>query len=110
LVYFRPIEGAVNRFNMGVGETDKDGVLSLRSSAGMGLAKGKYRVTFSCYVLKGVALGADQKVDEVAGGEKMIPTEIVPTLYAEVSGGGESPVIYEIKPGENVFDFDIPAK
>jgi hypothetical protein len=41
---------------MGVGETDKDGVLSLRSSVGMVLAKGKYRVTFSCYVLKGVAL------------------------------------------------------
>lgn len=110
LVYFKPIEGEVTRFNMGVGETDKDGRLSLRSSAGMGLAGGKYRVTFSCYVVSGVTLGADQKVDEIAGAETKIPVEIVPEIYAETSGNENSPVVFEIQSGENIFDFDIPAK
>lgn len=112
IVYFRPQEGEITRFNMGVGETDAQGNLSLRSSAGMGLARGKYRVSFSCYVVKGgQALGIDQKVDEIAGGEKAIPVEMVPRPYVEDTVSGEvSPVEFEIKPGDNAFEYDIPAK
>lgn len=112
IVYFRPQEGEITRFNMGVGETDAQGNLSLRSSAGMGLAQGKYRVSFSCYIVKGgQALGIDQKVDEIAGNETAVPVEIVPRPYVEDTASGEiSPVEFEIKPGNNTFEFDIPAK
>jgi hypothetical protein len=112
IVYFRPVDAEVTRFNMGIGETDAQGNLSLRSSAGMGLQQGKYRVSFSCYVLKGgQALGVDQKVDEIAGSEKAIPVEMVPKPYVEELASGEiSPVEFEIKRGENFFEFDIPAK
>jgi hypothetical protein len=78
----------------------------------MGLEQGKYRVSFSCYVLKGgQALGVDQKVDEIAGSEKAVPVELVPKPYVEELASGEvSPVEFEIKPGENFFEFDIPTK
>ena len=46
LVYFRPIDTPTKPYNMGVGETDAEGNLALRSTAGMGLARGKYKVFF----------------------------------------------------------------
>lgn len=110
LVYFRPLEGPVTRFNLGVGETDKDGNLALRSSAGMGLPTGKYRVTFSCFVVRGASLGVDQKVDELAPAlQNLEPEQIVPELYRESEGEAKSPVEFEIQTGQNVFEFDIPT-
>ena len=110
LVYFRPLQEPVTRFNLGVGETDKDGNLALRSSAGMGLPAGKYRVTFSCFVLPGASLGVDQKVDELAPGlQNLEPQQVVPELYRESAGDAKSPVEFEIRSGQNVFEFDIPT-
>src|SRR6478735_9241891 len=34
IVYFRPAEGKADEYNLGVGETDKDGILTLRSAGG----------------------------------------------------------------------------
>lgn len=110
IVYFRPIDAAPTQFNIGVGETDAQGNLSLRSSAGMGMESGKYRVTFSCYVTKtGEALGVDQKSDELSGGETATPKEMVPAPYLEGSAQ-ESPVVFEVVAGQQSnFEFDIPA-
>ena len=111
LVYFRPVDEPVTQFNLGVGETDKDGNLKLRSSGGMGLQTGRYRVTFSCFVLGESALGVDQKVDELSPGlQDAEPKQMVPPPYLEQEGGETSPVEFEIKSGQNVFEFDIPLK
>lgn len=110
LVYFRPIEGQVNQFNLGVGETDAAGVLSLRSTAGMGLMAGKYRVSFSCMQPKGgtTTAGTDEKPDD----DKNIQmVELVPAPYDNESNADTSPLEFEIKAGvENYFEFNIPAK
>ena len=109
LVYFRPINEPVTQFNLGVGETDKDGNLKLRSSGGMGLEAGQYRVTFSCFVVGNSALGVDQKVDELSpGSEDAESKQMVPKPYLEQEGTETSPVEFTIKPGQNVFEFDIP--
>lgn len=106
IVYFHPMEGKVNQFNLGVGETDKDGVLSLRSTSGDGLQRGKYRVSFRCVV------PVNKKIDPNVGDGKMdddrrlITKELVPEKYTSET---ESPVEFEIKAGENVFEFDIPG-
>ncbi|QDV45374.1 hypothetical protein Enr13x_52510 [Stieleria neptunia] len=109
LVYMRPIDEKVDKFRMGVGETDAAGVLTLRSSAGDGLAAGHYRVSFSCMVPKGVgnqeALDPNEKHDD---NPKLITEEIVPDPY---SSDAESPVEFEIGRSDvNEFVFDIPAK
>ena len=109
LVYMRPIEGKVDRFRMGVGETDAEGVLTLRSSAGDGLAEGKYRVSFSCMVQKG--LGSEQALDpneKHDDNPKLITEDIVPAPY---SSDSDSPVEFEVEPSaSNEFIYDIPSK
>ncbi|WP_182867079.1 hypothetical protein [Stieleria mannarensis] len=109
LVYMRPLDEPVDKFRMGVGETDADGVLTLRSSAGDGLAAGNYRVSFSCMVQKGVGshetLDPNEKHDD---NPKLITEEIVPEPY---SSDSESPVEFAVGDGDaNEFVFDIPAK
>lgn len=111
LVYMRPVEGKVNQFNLGVGETDVTGKLALRSTAGSGLAAGKYRVSFSCVQAAGStsneALDPNEKTDDDKNAR---PVEMVPAPYDDFENANTSPVIFEIKPGENVYEFDIPAK
>jgi hypothetical protein len=41
-VYVRPLEGKITPLNLSVGEADQAGVLSLGSTAGMGLIAGKF--------------------------------------------------------------------
>lgn len=108
IVYFRPLEKKASEFNVGVGETDAEGVLTLRSTAGNGLQRGKYRVTFTCVVpvnrkLDGSGLSGDKTDDD----RRLITKELVPAPYSDEQG---SPVEYEIQSGENVFNFDIPLQ
>lgn len=107
IVYMRPVDRPVQPYNLGVGETDQDGKLALRSTDGKGLPTGNYRVSFSCIV--------NAKTQEVFGldGEKgdddrrLITKDIVPFPY---SSDDESPVRFEVtSSGENRFEFDIPA-
>ncbi len=107
LVYMRPVEGQADKFRLGVGETDQTGSLTLRSTAGDGLAEGKYRVSFSCMVAKGGGvdeLDPNKKYDD---NPKLITEELVPMPYAS---DAESPVEFEIAPGTNEFVYDIPAE
>lgn len=110
LVYFRPLEGKITPLNLGVGETDQAGVLSLRSTAGMGLIAGKYRVSFSCMQPKGRAIVAssDEKPDDDRTVQMI---EMVPEPYDNENNADSSPLEFEIKAGaENHFEFDIPVK
>ncbi len=104
IVYFRPIGKAVNEYNLGVGETDASGKLQLRSTAGEGLNRGKYRVSFSCVQVRGQIVDPEKKIDNDRGIEY---DELVPEKYANAD---ESPVEFEIKPGANIFEFDIPSR
>ncbi len=112
LVYFRPLEGKVNQFNLGVGETDVTGKLTLRSTAGMGLAEGKYRVSFSCMQPKGGSQGSTASTDEKPDDDRSVTmVEWVPEPYDNENNADSSPLEFEIKPGiENIFEFDIPVK
>ncbi len=106
IVYLRPIGSKVNQFNLGVGETDSSGALSLRSSAGNGLAAGEYRASFSCIVIDGqtdsVGL-SDTKQDD---NRTLVTKDLVPSIYADDES---SPVRFEVTAvGENRFVFDIP--
>lgn len=105
LVYFRPVGGKVNTYSMGVGETDKDGKLVVRSTAGDGLAAGNYRVCFNCYVSKGRIVGLGEKADD--SDRTLVTKDIVPPPYNDPE---KSPVEFTIQRGvDNVFEFDIPA-
>lgn len=107
IVYFRPAEGQVTEFNMGIGETDKAGALTLRTSAGPGLEAGEYKVSFSCMVAKGgKTVGAGEKPDDF-GAVQM--TELVPPPYDDRTSADATPTRFTVKPGQNTFEFDIPA-
>jgi hypothetical protein len=109
IVYMRPIEGEVTPFNLGVGETDASGKLSLRSSAGGGLAEGKYRVSFTCVQEVGnpdSAVGtSDEKNDD---DRSLVTEELVPEPY---SSDDNSPVEFDVTASEaNEFIYDIPGE
>lgn len=104
IVYFRPLDKEVNEYNLGVGETDATGNLQLRSTAGDGLNKGKYRVSFSCVQVRGQIVDPEKKIDN---DRNIGYDELVPDQFADAD---QSPVIFEIKPGSNTFEFDIPPK
>lgn len=110
LVYFRPTKGEINSFNLGVGETDKNGELKLSSSGGQGVAAGEYRVTFSCVYLKsnGRTVSSSEKPDDAGG--SVVKVERVKPPYDAATSQDNSPVTFTVKKGENKFDFDIPAK
>lgn len=107
IVYFDPIGDQINEFNFGVGETDAEGNLGLRSSAGSGLAAGNYRVSFTCLVQEktGQAVGLSDEKDESYAA--VVPKELVPEPYND---RGRSPVEFSIRRNDNVFTFDIPLK
>lgn len=110
LVYFHPMDQKVTAFTMGVGETTKDGTLGMRSTAGNGLAKGKYRVSFHCNVFQGApneTVGLDGgKGDD--NNQKREVRDLVPSPY---NSALESPVEFEVSAsGNNVLEFDIPAR
>lgn len=110
IVYFRPVSGVVNEYNLGVGETDKDGTLKMRSTAGMGLAAGEYKVTFTYLKTKSgkVVSGADEKPDDFGS---VVTIEMVPDEYSDRKAAETTPVRFTVKPGgENTFNFDIPVK
>ena len=110
LVYFRPVSGESTAFNNAVGETDADGNLTVKSSGGNGLETGEYKVSFSYQApVKQTAaakkLTSDDKPDEM--GIKVV--EMVPDVYAE-GKTIDSEVRFKVTSGENVFEYDIPAK
>ncbi len=115
LVYLHPQDAAISQYTLGVGETDANGALTLRSTAGDGLAEGNYRVTFSCLVtVAGEVIGAaDSKNDDgrsVAMLTSSAPTirELVPEVYVHAE---TTPVQFQIRRGvENTLEFDIPAR
>lgn len=108
LVYFHPIDREPTPFTMGVGETSNDGTLGMRSTAGDGLAQGKYRISFACYVVQ----GSSKQTVGLEGGKadddrRHVTKDIVPAPY---NSPEESPVEFEVKSGsENFLEFDIPA-
>jgi hypothetical protein len=113
IVYFRPVGVDVNEYNLGVGETDKDGNLRMGSSGGVGVMAGEYKVTFHLQLMKtrqGTrAVGADEKPDELGGG--MTAVEMVPEAYRAGKAEETTTVRFTVKPDrENRFDFDVPAK
>ena len=110
LVYFRPVEGPVTLFNMGVGETDKNGNLTLRSSGGSGIAAGEYKVSFACLSMKtsNRIVGPDEKPDENGGASVVV--ERVPAPYDDATSRETTPVRFTVGSGENIFSYDIPAK
>jgi hypothetical protein len=113
IVYFRPVGGEINAFNLGVGETEKDGTLKMRSSGGMGVMAGEYKVTFTYQQVKTAkgtqTLGSDEKLGDLGGGVTAI--ELVPDDLVAGKAEETTPVRFTVKPGdENRFEFDIPAK
>ena len=121
LVYFHPANGKVTAFTMGVGETSRDGTLSMRSTGGNGLAKGQYRVSFTCFVTPGSgnresrSSAANRENEsnlatknETTDRRKVDIKDIVPAPY---NSSEQSPVVIEVSSsGSNVLEFDIPAK
>lgn len=107
IIYFRPLEDRITKFNMGVGETDSAGKFLLGTNAGPGIAAGKYRVSFSCFQ---TAAGETINLEGSKPDERTGPAvrEIVPPPYDAEFNLESSPLIFEVKRGENVFDFDIP--
>lgn len=107
LVYFRPVDRQVDEFRLGVGETDAQGNLHLRSTAGDGLAAGEYRVNFSCLQVGrgGEAIGiSDEKPDD---NPNIVAIELVPSPYSDEQN---SPVTFHINNNdENRFEYDIPV-
>lgn len=110
IIYFRPASGKVTEYNLGTGETDPSGKLTLRSTAGPGLEAGEYKVTFTCMVPKAGAgnLKVTDKPDE---NRTVTFVELVPKPFDDATSAEETPVLFTIKAGqENRFDFDIPVK
>ena len=112
LVYLRPIGKPADSFTLGVGETDVKGVLGLRSTAGDGLAKGEYRVSFSCLRMGNSKeqIGLGEKADD---NPNVKTFELVPARFVhgtEEYEDADSPVTFEITSSENNFEFDIPLK
>jgi hypothetical protein len=107
IIYFRPLEEKITKFNLGVGETDSTGNFMLGSNAGPGIAAGKYRVSFSCFQ---TATGQTIDLEGAKPDERAGPAvrEIVPAPYDAEFNLESSPLIFEVKRGENVFDFDVP--
>lgn len=113
IVYFRPVSGEVNQYSLGVGETDKDGNLKVRSSAGMGVMAGEYKVTFTLQMMKtrqGTrAVGADDKPSESGIGGTAV--ELVPDDYRAGKAEETTTARFTVKPTQdNRYEFDIPAK
>jgi hypothetical protein len=108
IVYFDPIGRKVDAFHFGVGETDAEGNLTLRSSAGPGLAAGKYRVSFNCLIQEkaspNTAVGLSDKDESI---NAVVPVELVPEPYNDRQ---KSPVEFTIRKADNVFEYDIPGK
>jgi hypothetical protein len=105
LVYFRPISGEVDQYNLGVGETDATGVLTLRSTAGDGLVAGKYRVSFSLLVVP----GSDEAVDPNVKRERRQDRPAIEKVPAQYADAEQSPVTFEVTSGgSNYFEFDVP--
>ncbi len=107
LVYFRPLDKPADEYSLGVGETDKAGELTLRSTAGNGLVAGKYRITFSCPSLsihgREIQVSTDTKEENPA-------VEIVERVPPQFSEWDQSTVEFEIVAGKpNHFEFDIPV-
>ena len=112
-VYLRSIETKKSKFHIGVGETDPQGNIKIFCMAGKeGLAVGKYRATFSCVVPKSKRARKTLKADEKADDDPNVKlVELVPDPYArKLDSTQQSPVEFEVDAGENVFNFDIPAK
>jgi hypothetical protein len=112
IVYLHPIDGPVTRHNTGIGETDAKGMMKLVTSAGDGIAAGKYRVSFSCYqAAGGQAIDSrTEKLSEVGGrkdGNAKEPVNLVPAPY---NSSTVSPVEITVESGSNTFDFDVPLK
>lgn len=111
LVYFRPVAGESTGFNNAVGETDKDGNLTVRSTGGLGLQAGEYKVTFTCMVPKTGSPAADKLTHGDKPDERGITTvELVPDAHADKTAAETTTVRFTVGAGENKFDFDIPAK
>lgn len=111
LAYFRPVSGESSGFNNAVGETDKDGTLTVRSTGGLGLQTGEYKVTFTCLVPKtksaaAAKLTSSDKPDELG----LTMVELVPASHAETKANDTTPVRFTVTSGANEFNFDIPAK
>lgn len=111
LVYFRPVSGESTGFNNAVGETDKDGNLTVKSTGGSGLQTGEYKVTFTCKVPKrnteaAAKLTSGDKPDEV--GVEVV--ELVPNSHVVGKADDTTSVRFTVAAGENAFNFDIPAK
>ena len=109
IVYFDPVDRKVDEFRLGVGHTDADGTLVLRSTAGDGLAAGEYRVSFSFETYGDVSDEAPP-TDDKGDDEGYEPPELVQHVPDKYLRHGESPVLFTIKEGENRYEFDIPAK
>ncbi len=109
IIHFRPMSGPVTTSNMAIAETDKDGKFPVaRCADGAGLPEGEYRVVFSCMQMKsGKTVGSNEKPDDdksISGTVK----ELVPPPY-DLPSEADTPVRFTVKPGDNVFTFDIPT-
>lgn len=106
IVYFRPANGEVTEYTMGIGETDKEGKLILRSAGGHGLKAGDYKVTFSAIMTKaGKSVGSDEKPDDAG---QVQTFELVKPPYDDKTSQDKTPVKFTVKAGTNTFDFDVP--
>jgi hypothetical protein len=108
LVYFRPTSGVVNEFgtNLAVGETDKDGNLTILSATGPGLQTGSYKVTFALYeqVKGNRAVTGSDKPDELGAQMK----QVIPAPYDDETSREKTPVDFRVSSGSNEFVFDLP--
>ncbi len=108
LVYLRPLKGEANKYTLGVGETDASGNLSLRSTAGGGVAAGEYGVAFSCIGLPAGSPDVDLTKDKVDDNQFLKVVELVPERFLDEQ---TSNVTFTVKASDNnEFVFDIPAQ
>ncbi len=108
LVYFRPVQEKANKYTIGVGETDASGNLTLRSTAGGGIAAGDYAVSFSCIGMPPNAATADPTKEKVDDNQFLKVTELVPERFLDEQ---TSNVTFTVKPDyDNQFVYDIPAQ
>lgn len=111
IVYLHPLEGPVTRHNTGIGQTDANGMMKLVTSAGDGIAAGKYRVSFSCYrASNGKAVSRNEKLSEIGGRKDSVATEPVNLVPAPYNSSTDSPVEFNVESGSNTYNFDIPLK
>lgn len=109
IVYFKEIDTPTTQFNYGVWETDSEGNIQFADNAsGIGISSGTYRVTFAINASEVGTISssiASARTGDDSG--KSRAANILPSKFTYYES---SPVEFEVKSGDNHFEFNIPKK